>query len=55
MVYHVFTDGSVKTEITGHIVKLNEAGPVYDLLTRISQKPLRKRLEKEDLKNEKVI
>lgn len=38
MVYHVLRDGTVKTDITGHVVKVEDAEPVYRLLTSIVTK-----------------
>lgn len=35
MVYHILRDGTVKTDITGHVVKVEDAEPVYRLLTTI--------------------
>lgn len=42
MVYHVMRDGSVKTDITGHIVRIKDAEPVYRLLDSINEKRVKK-------------
>ena len=37
-VFHILKDGSVKTDITGHIVRMEDAEPLYRLLDSFSQK-----------------
>lgn len=37
-VYHILRDGSRPTDITGHIVRLEDANPLYQILHRINQK-----------------
>jgi hypothetical protein len=38
MVIHVFKDGSRPTDITGHIVRLEDVSPLYQLIHSINQK-----------------
>lgn len=37
-VYHILKDGSRPTDITGHIVRLEDANPLYQLLHSINRK-----------------
>lgn len=37
-VYHILKDGSRPTDITGHIVRLEDANPLYQLIHSINQK-----------------
>lgn len=46
MVYHILKDGTVKRDITGHVVKIEDAVQVYD----IAQKMSARRKTKEDKK-----
>jgi len=44
MVYHALKDGSVTKDITGHVVKVDDAKPLYNLMkTMQSNKKNRKR------------
>lgn len=36
MIYHVLKDGSRVKDITGHVVKRNDAEPLYKILESIS-------------------
>lgn len=36
-VFHILKDGSRPTDITGHVVRLNEADPLYRLLHSINR------------------
>lgn len=37
MVYHVGKDGSVTKDITGRVVKLSDAEPLYQLMVKMSK------------------
>ena len=37
-VYHILKDGSRPSDITGHIVRLEDANPLYQLLHSINRK-----------------
>lgn len=39
---HIMKDGTVLTNISGHVVKMEDARSVYDLMDRINQKANRK-------------
>lgn len=39
MVYHVLKDGTVKKDITGHVVKMKDAEAVYNLMRDMSKRP----------------
>jgi len=43
MVYHVMKDGTVKKDITGHVVKMSDAGQVYDLIREIEKGTIKKK------------
>lgn len=47
MVYHILKDGTVKTDLTGHIVKVKDVPQVYDLIAAIEKLPIKKELKKE--------
>ena len=49
MVYHVLRDGTVKTDITGHVVKVEDAEPVYRLLTSITKESRKRDSKKRNL------
>lgn len=49
-VIHILKDGSVVKDITGHVVRMEDAGPLYDLIDSIN----RKGSEKREVKNEQV-
>lgn len=36
-VVHILKDGSVLNDITGHVVKVEDAAPLYDLIDSINQ------------------
>lgn len=38
MVIHILKDGTKKTDLTGHIVKIADAPAVYELIHRMNQK-----------------
>ena len=47
-VIHVLADGTRTTDITGHVVKVDSARTVYQLIARINQqnRPRKNRIEK---------
>ena len=49
MVYHVLKDGTVKTDISGHIVKMSDVPQVYDLIAAIEKRSVKKENKKEVL------
>ena len=36
-VIHILKDGSIVKDITGHVVRMEDAGPLYDLIDRINR------------------
>ena len=38
MVYHIMKDGSKPTDITGKVVKLSDARPLYNMMIQLSAK-----------------
>lgn len=48
MVYHVLKDGSRTTNITGYIVKLEDAKPIYGLMDAINYSGSRKEKRNEN-------
>lgn len=38
MIYHVMKDGSVRTDIKGHIVPIEDARPLYELIHRMNKR-----------------
>lgn len=36
-VVHILKDGSVIEDITGHVVRMEDAGPLYELIDRINR------------------
>ena len=36
-VVHILKDGSVIKDITGHVVRMEDAGPLYDLIDEINR------------------
>ena len=38
-VYHILKDGTILQDITGHIVKLEDAGPLYQFMSTLTLKP----------------
>lgn len=36
-VIHILRDGSVVKDITGHVVRMEDARPLYDLIDRINR------------------
>ena len=46
MVYHVLSNGVTTKDITGHIVKLKDAEPVYELMRSLSVKSRRQNVKR---------
>lgn len=46
MVYHVLANGVTTKDITGHIVKLKDAEPVYELMRSLSVKNRRQNVKR---------
>ena len=46
MVYHVMADGTRKTDITGHVVKIKDAEEVYRLINDIENRSRKKEVVK---------
>ena len=36
-VIHILRDGSIVKDITGHVVRMEDARPLYDLIDRINR------------------
>lgn len=49
-VVHILKDGSIVKDITGHVVRMEDAGPLYDLIDSIN----RKGSQKKTIHNEKI-
>lgn len=49
-VYHILADGSRPADITGHIVKIKEAEPLYRFLTALSEERAKGTYIKEEVK-----
>lgn len=45
MVYHILADGTTVTDITGHIVKMEDAPAVYELMDSINRSGHKKQKE----------
>ena len=41
-VIHILKDGSRLNDITNHVVKISDAGPVYQLIKDINRKEVKK-------------
>jgi hypothetical protein len=54
MVYHILRDGDQLTDITGHIVRMEDANPLYQLLHNINRtkSQVKKETTYRGLKNE---
>lgn len=46
-VIHILKDGSVLKDITGHVVKMEDASPLYQLIDKINREGSRKCVRKE--------
>ena len=54
-VVHILKDGSVVKDITGHVVRMEDAGPLYDLIDSINREGSKKKtVHKEKLYEVKV-
>lgn len=42
-VMHILKDGSIVKDITGHVVRMEDAGPLYDLIDRINREGSKKK------------
>lgn len=42
-VIHILKDGSVIKDITGHVVRVEDAGPLYQLIDSINRKGSKKK------------
>ena len=42
MVVHILKDGSIVDDITGHIVRMEDAAPLYDLIDSINRQGSKK-------------
>lgn len=47
MVIHILKDGSVVEDITGHVVRIEDARPLYDLIDSINRKGSKKKIHNE--------
>lgn len=43
-VIHILKDGSRVVDITGHVVRVEDAGPLYQLIDSINRKGSRKKI-----------
>lgn len=41
-VIHILKDGTILEDITGHVVRIEDAGPLYDLIDKINREGSRK-------------
>lgn len=46
MVYHIMKDGSKPTDITGKVIKVSEAGSLYEVMRKIHKRRLKERNRK---------
>lgn len=54
-VIHILKDGSVVKDITGHVVRMEDAGPLYELIDRINREGSKKKIvHNEKLREVKV-
>ena len=45
-IIHILKDGSIVKDISGRIVRVNDARPVYDLINNINQNRVNKEVSK---------
>ena len=45
MVYHIMRDGSKPTDISGRVIKVSEAGSLYEVLKEIHRRRLKEKKE----------
>lgn len=43
-VIHILKDGSVVNDITGHVVRIEDAEPLYHLMDSINQQRVRRKI-----------
>lgn len=43
-VVHILRDGSIVKDITGHVVRMEDAGPLYDLIDSINREGSQKKI-----------
>lgn len=43
-VVHILKDGSIVKDITGHVVRMEDAGPLYDLIDSINREGSKKKI-----------
>lgn len=54
-VVHILKNGSIVKDITGHVVRMEDAGPLYDLIDRINRTGSKKKtVHNEKLQEVKV-
>lgn len=41
-VIHILKDGTILEDITGHVVRIEDAGPLYDLIDKINREGSKK-------------
>lgn len=49
-VIHILKDGSVVKDITGHVVRMEDAGPLYELIDRINREGSKKKIVHNEVK-----
>lgn len=55
MVYHILKDGSRPTDITGHVVKLEDAAPLYRYLRNLTYERNKRGIHNESGSHRRVI
>ena len=53
-VIHILKDGSIVKDITGHVVRVEDAGPLYQLIDSINRKGSKKIVHSEKSREVKV-
>ena len=43
-VIHILKDGSIVKDITGHVVRMEDAGPLYELIDKINREGSQKKI-----------
>jgi len=54
MVYHVFSNGEIKTNITGHVVKMEHVEQAYRLINEIENRSIKKEEDNERVRTERI-
>lgn len=39
MVYHILANGTITNDITGRVVKVKDAEPLYNLMSKVKRRP----------------